>query len=191
MRKLRDSSLAEYASWYLLREARKGGPDITAPRQRDHANEMRLNHAGKMRNWFDATATWSIVELENASELASFVFLESHWTQREGLVNDDGPNYRILDRVAANAIANGYLHRPSAQRHRNYCEQFAAGSLELTGENRIAVCSAEPEEIAANPSASLYLLDGVGRCLPFMILLKQQKLGFAPIEAFLAKRGST
>jgi hypothetical protein len=62
------------------------------------------------------------------------------------------------------------------------------GSPELKGENRIAICSAEPSETTSNPSADYYLLDGAGRCLPYMMLVKQNKLGFAPIESFLAKR---
>jgi hypothetical protein len=68
-------------------------------------------------------------------------------------------------------------------------DRLAAGRLELKGENRIAICSAEPDEISANPAARYYLLDGVGRCLPYMILLKEGRLKQMSIEAFLAERG--
>lgn len=57
----------------------------------------------------------------------------------------------------------------------------------MAGEDRIAICSAEPNEIDANPAASYNLLDGVGRCLPLMILMDEQKLHRPVVEAFLAK----
>ena len=181
--------MQEYASWYLLRNARKSSSVITPTMRHDPAVQMWLHHEHKMRNWFGASTIWNIVELENVNELANVVFLESAWTKSEGLVRSDGANYRLLDRVATNAITSGYLHRSSDQRCRIYYEQLEAGDLKLEGDNRIAICSAEPSEIASNPSATFYLLDGVGRCLPYMILLKQGRIAFDPIEAFLAIRG--
>jgi hypothetical protein len=151
---------------------------------------MRQHHGGKMRNWFNASTSWHIVELDLVGELANLVFLECQWTNQEGLVIRDGPDYRLLARVATNAMASWYLARPSARKHKDYYDRLAAVSLKLAGEDRIAICSAEPGEIAANPAASYYLLDGVGRCLPAMILLKEQKLKHPPIEAFLAERGT-
>lgn len=142
-----------------------------------------------MRDWFDASTRWQLVEVEVAEELVDLVFLESHWTKEERLVIPDGPNYRLLGRVAMNAMASEYLARPSALRHKDYYDRIAAGTLQLRGEERLAICSAEPGEIATNPAARYYLLDGVGRCLPYVILLKEQRLQHAPIEAFLAERG--
>ena len=187
MRVVRASS-DEYASWYLRREARKRKSDLSPSSLREQVEAMRQHHSGKMRDWFNASTCWHIVELELISELADLVFLECRWTKEEGLVNRDGPDYRLLDRVAKNAMASRYLVRPSARKHKDYYDQLAMGSLELVGEDRIAICSAEPGEIAGNPAASYYLLDGVGRCLPYMILLKEQKLKHTPIEAFLAER---
>ncbi|HUI84002.1 MAG TPA: hypothetical protein VL240_07260 [Candidatus Binatia bacterium] len=187
MRALRDSSLEEYASWYLLREAQKTRTATPSAMQRDPIAEMQ-HHEGKMRSWFDASTMWKIVELENVDEFSNLVFLESDWTREEGLVTNDGANYRLLDRVAENALRGGYLHRPSAHRHREYYERLAAGTLILRGEDRIAICSAECSEIAANPAASFYLLDGAGRCLPYMVLLKEKRLNEIAIEAFLAAR---
>lgn len=186
MQILRPSSLEEYASWYLQREARKSGDNLAM--QQHPVAEMWLHHAGKMRNWFDAITTWNIVQLQDVTELANLVFLESNWTKQEGLVKHDGPNYRLLDRVASNAIQCGYMDRATAGRHRKYYDLLATGALSLSGEDRIAICSAESSEIASNPSATFYLLDGVGRCLPYMALLKQKKLGFVPIEALIATR---
>lgn len=104
------------------------------------------------------------------------------------MVLADGPNYRF-GRVAGNAQAIGYLARPSAQKHRAYYDKLAAGTLRLAGADRIAICSAEPEELEANPVARYYLLDGVGRCLPYMILTAEGRRPPRPVEAFLAERG--
>jgi hypothetical protein len=188
MRVVRASSLEEYASWYLRRETRKRNSDLTPGALQGQVEAMRQHHGGKMRDWFNASTCWHIVELER-SELAHLVFLECPWTKEEGLVIRDGPNYRLLDRVATNAMASRYLARPSARKHKDYYDQLAAGSLKLAGEDRIAICSAEPGEITANPAACHYLMDGVGRCLSYMILLKEQKLEHTPIEVFLAERG--
>jgi hypothetical protein len=39
-----------------------------------------------------------------------------------------------------------------------------------------------------NPRAQYYLLDGVGRCLPYMALVKSGAIAFTPVEAFLAEK---
>ena len=104
MRVVRASSLEEYASWYLRRETRKRNSDLTPGALQGQVEAMRQHHGGKMRDWFNASTCWHIVELER-SELAHLVFLECPWTKEEGLVIRDGPNYRLLDRVATNAMA--------------------------------------------------------------------------------------
>jgi hypothetical protein len=149
---------------------------------------MRQYHAGKMRTWFDASTQWQVAELED-TDLAKLVFLECSWTKSEGLVIPDGPNYRLLRRVAANAMALGYLKRPTAHKHKAYYDQLAAGTLQLSGADRIAICSAEPGEVERNSDARYYLLDGIGRCLPYIILVAQQQPVPRPIEAFVAERG--
>src|SRR5258708_37711430 len=137
MRGVRKSSLQEYAGWYLQREAGKAGCEF-APIDADAQVEtMRQHHAGKMRTWFDASTRWQIAELKD-TDLEKLVFLECSWTRGEGLVVLDGPNYRLLRRVAANAIALDYLNRPSAHRHKAYCDQIAAGTLQLSGRDRLA-----------------------------------------------------
>src|SRR5260221_11293832 len=119
MRDVRESSLLEYVGWYLHREAHKpsaGPPEADADAQ---VATMRRDHAGKMRTWFDASTRWRIVEL-GQTDLANIVFLECSWTRDELLVVPDGPNYRLLRRVAANAMAQDYLSRPTAHRHKVY-----------------------------------------------------------------------
>jgi hypothetical protein len=142
---------------------------------------------GKMRTWFTDTTRWHVVMLD-AIDLANLVFLECDWTKREGLVIPGTENYRILGRVAQNAMKSGYLARQSAHKHKAYYDALAAGSLRLEGEERVAICSAEDSEIQTNPRALYYLLDGVGRCLPCMIHVTAHKREHAPIEAFLAER---
>lgn len=184
MRFLRTSSLAEYARWYLLRESNKPSGTIVSDR---HVETMWTDHAGKMRDWFAAKARWSIVSVE-ADEFAALVFLENEWTLREGLVVPGPPNYRLLKQVAANAAAGNYLRRESARGHWSYYEQLRGDLLRLEGEDRIAICSAEPSELSTNPAARHYLLDGVGRCLPYMMLLNGHGVAFRSVEAFLAER---
>jgi hypothetical protein len=141
-----------------------------------------------MRDWFSDTTRWYVVSLDSVSDLGNLVFLECDYTKSEGLVVRDGKNYRLLGRIAENAIAGNYLARPSAARHKDYYDKLANGSLRLEGEDRVAICSAEESEIRSNPSAQYYLLDGVGRCLPYMVLVAEHKQEFAPLEAFCAGR---
>jgi hypothetical protein len=190
MRFLRESSLHEYAAWYLQREAAKGNtrPISALPEQR--VQEMREWHSGKMRNWFNGRTRWHIVQLDAIEEFRNLIFLESEWTKRARLVMDDGGNnYRLLGRVAENALAHRYLDElPPTCKHRTYYDRLTRGAIQLTGKDRIAICSAEPSEIERNPAARYYLLDGVGRCLPYMILFQEGKMEFATIEAFIAEK---
>lgn len=186
----RSSSLEEYASWYLRRDVRKGGSCPILDEPREHIRTMWHHHADKMRHWFNAGTRWSVLLLDVIDDFSKLVFLESPWTKQEGLTVPIGLNYRILDRIADNAMACNYLARPSAQRHKTYYDRLASGSCRLEGEDRIAICSAELTEVCQNPVARYYLLDGVGRCLPYMILVKEGKLNYAPVEAFLAERAA-
>jgi hypothetical protein len=182
----RPSSLEEYASWYLQRESRKANAAAAQIRDSPVAT-LRTLHAGKVRPWFDRATRWQIVEMDPA-DLGRLVFLESPWTTCEQLVVPDGPNYRLLRRVARNAIRGAYLSRPAASRHQTYYDQLAAGRLKLSGADRIAICSAGASEVSTNPEAGYYLLDGVGRCLPYMILIAERRPVPRLVEAFLAER---
>jgi hypothetical protein len=182
---IRPSSQGEYALWYLARERAKGNSEPIPPDPVAATQAMRERHAGKWRDWFDDGA-WSVALLDR-TDLHDLVFLESRWTIDEGLVVRDGSDYRLLTRVAQRAIANDYLSRSSAARHLDYYERLEGG-YRLTNNERIAICSAEPSEIASNPSARFYLLDGAGRALAYAILLAGRRVSFEPIEAFVAER---
>ena len=184
---VRSSSINEYASWYLHRQARNGDTRPIPNTAEQQVQTMRERHDGKMRKWFDTFTRWNIVLFE-ASEMGRLVFLESDWTKQEGLVVPGAEDYRLLDRVADKAMQSAYLERPSAHKHKAYYDALASGSLNIAGDERVAICTAEASEIMLNPSARYYLLDGVGRCLPYMILTKAGKIQGRPVEAFLAER---
>jgi hypothetical protein len=179
---LRPSSLAEYANWYLQRDARKRQ---AVPVQHERVEMMWKDHEGKMRRWF-TDATWSIVLL-NEHDFSNLIFLESCWTTSEGLVIPDGHDYRLLKRVAQNALKSSYLTRASDSRHKDYYVRFANGNLKLLGEERITLCSAEGER-ELNPTGQYYILDGAGRSLPYLMLVLEGKQKYEPVEAFVAER---
>src|SRR5687767_10216968 len=143
MRVLRPSSPEEYALWYLRRESRKGDLSPIPENSCEQVQAMWNRHGdGKMRVWFTNSTRWCIVLLDD-SEFGNLVFLESVWTKKEGIGIPGELDYRILDRVGENSISSGYLARPSAQKHKAYYERLPAGSLHLSGLDRIAICSAE------------------------------------------------
>ena len=92
---------------------------------------MRQKHPAKMRDWFDNRTQWNIVSLDEISDLANLVFLESDWTKGEGLIVSDVPNYRLLQRVAKNAISTHYLACASNPKHREYYDKVANGFIRL------------------------------------------------------------
>lgn len=188
MRVLRASSIEEYARWYLQRERKKHPTSSITDERGNSVEVMRRCHPGKMRDWFGRSTRWNIVSLDALNDLQNLVFLECGWTKEEGLVIPDGPNYRILERVAKNGTAGNYLTRTSAHRHKSYYDQIASGSLRIEGEDRVAICTAEESEVRSNPAAQYYLLDGVGRCLPYMMQVVEHAREFAPVEAFCADR---
>ena len=150
MRFLSGSSLEEYAKWYLEREAAKGDSRPIPNRPEQQVEAMWGRHGSnddKMRKWFNESTRWHIVELDAVEDLPNLVFLDCPWTKRAGLVIPDGPNYRLLRRVAENALACDYLSSlpPDHQEHKKYYDSLVRGSLRLVGKNRVAVCSAEPD----------------------------------------------
>ena len=185
MREIRTSLQDDYALWYLGRELAKSHPEPILSDPAVAIQTMRVRHAGKWRDWF-GDARWSVASLD-LSDMRNLVFLESPWTKDEGLVVRDGADYRLLKRVAQRAININYLSRSSTGRHLSYYERIKGG-FRLTGEERMAICSAEPSEMASNPSARFYLLDGAGRGLAYAILLAERRLPYEPVEAFVAER---
>lgn len=195
MRFLTQSSFEEYVNWYWERQRRKGGDKAdSAPiphRAEEQIATMQAVHCGKMKPWF-SESRWHIVELDALEDFPKLIFLESCWTKKTRLVrpNPTEPNYRLLRQVARNALNDHYLERlPSDYPElKNYHDSLLRGDLQLVGKNRIVVCSADEGEIASNPDACYYLLDGTVRCLAYMMLLLERKTEPVPVEAFLAER---
>ncbi len=189
MRLIRQSSELEYVAWFLRRAARSGDTRPIPGGDGEKLAAMHERHSGKMRPWFNESTRWSIVEPET-SDIEKLVFLECSWTKDNRLVQDDGPDYRTLGRVAKRGVAMGYVSLSSCHaKQKAYYEGLALGEQPLSGCDRIAICSAEPCEMSSNPSARYYLLDGVGRCLPYAMLLLEEKIIPVRVEAFLAERG--
>src|SRR5713101_6158728 len=115
---VREATEDEFNAWYLRRDCRKHPANSFPMSDAERSDAMRQNHDGKTRTWF-STARWFVAKLER-SEFDRLVFLDCHWTRRDGLVLADGSNYRILSRVAQNALAVGYLEKTGDPRHRQY-----------------------------------------------------------------------
>lgn len=182
---LRAASAREYARWYLSREDRKAGRGSDPP-PGDPVAVMESEHPGKWRPWFDR-ADWSVVAL-SLDDFSHLIYPALSWSGRQGLVVNDGPDYRLLERVARRAIDTAYLDRSDdpEHRHERYFDELRSGSLRLRGYCRIALCSAE-SEVAGNPHGRWYLLDGAGRCLPWMMLVLGG-VDYESVEAFLAEQ---
>jgi hypothetical protein len=189
MRKIRDSSLDEYVTWYLQRQQRKGeepGVIPDSPADRLRMLDTRHNKTGSKAPWFRAAA-WSIWLVEHPEEFERLVYFESEWTVAEGLTKrNDGKNYRWLGQVAKNAIRGGYLKRPSAARHLHYYQELKAGRLRLQGEDRLVLRTLSSSEHENNPAGVYYIHDGSGRALPYQILVSEG-MTFQTVEVFLAE----
>lgn len=171
---VRDATEDEFNAWYLRRNCRKHPENSLPVSEAERSDAMRKGHAGKTRTWF-STARWFVAKLER-SEFDRLVFLDCPWSRREGLVLPDGPNYRVLSRVAQNALAAGYLEKTSDPRHRQYYAAMAECHFRLESTSRLAICSATEDELQQNPLAKHYLLDGTGRGLAYMLLLVKSRV---------------
>src|SRR5262249_332134 len=105
---------------------------------------------------------------------------------RDGLVVKDGANYRLLGKVADRAGRPDYLTRAD-KRILNYYAAFKDCHFRLEGSSRLVICSSSSDERRENPAGQYYLHDGAGRALAYMILVKENKATFDPVEAFLAQ----
>ncbi len=187
LQKIDNSSIEEYAKWYLTRENLKSG------KKNDLSKAiliMENEHQGKLP-FFYKEACWEKVLIDKVEEFENLIFLEANpgWTYNEHLVLPrQGLNYRLLKNVAQNAIARDYLHTGlNPQKHLAYYESFLRGQIQLSGVERIFIHTANSDVVKENPKGTYYIQDGSGRCLALMMLLLEKKLTFTPVEAFLAK----
>jgi hypothetical protein len=131
---------------------------------------------------------WSIVRLTK-TEFENLIFYECEGLRNDKIViPEQGFNYRLLKNVAENA-KSFFNNKPASlsneqQRAINYYKSFSEGKIKLEGDNRIFLLRANTEEIKKNPAGEYYIKDGSGRALAYMTLLLQDKIQWAPVEAF-------
>jgi len=186
MRYMRDASFDEYAVWFFEREMRKGGGKEVPGTPEDRLAEFHGGAKYKYREWF-LTARWTVQCLQDPEEMESLMVVSAHFTREYRLWNP--PEQRLLGVEARNAIRYDYfLKDPKSGRHRCYYNLLWTGKLELRGADRLVLLSLEDTWRREAPDATYYLHDGFGRALPYMMLLEEEAIQFAPVEVFLAER---
>lgn len=125
----------------------------------------------------------------NLEEFRRLVFLENNWTIEERLTPRNNPtDYRLLERVAERAINMDYINNINeghrGYRMREYYNKIQSSDLQLNCENRIIIRSLVENERIHNPHGNYYIHDGNGRCLPYMILLLEDRIEFNKVECY-------
>lgn len=176
MEKIRHATAGEVALYYWDREEAKGN---FAP---SGTERLRLPR-GKCIE----AASWTVVRL-GTGELNGLVFLDSEPMRTAGLVKDDGPNFRLLGRVADRAVDMGYPASGDrgAQRHRDYLRQLEDGMAQ-TQFGMLILRELVHSERFSNPDGRFYIHDGNGRMLPYLLALRAGAHSLPRVEAFLAE----
>ena len=192
MREVRPSCEDEFIEWYLHREAHKRRePASSVPTTAQERRQFfGCVHSGKVFARGFRPESWGLVELERPTELECLVILESRWTKRRCLVAPEMPNGRLLSYAVDVALRTGYFQSSDYLQHRTfdyYGEMRHGSHLPLRQEERIVLRDLVPSERRSNPEGSFYLHDGLGRCLAYLALLKEGRIVFSPVEAFLAR----
>ncbi len=183
-RKIRDSSYQEYAKWYLLRQELKGERFNKPTSDEDFVQMMSLRHGGKIRDYF-LTGKWQLGRIESEEELGRLIFLDDTQTRDEGLIKDPwSKNFRLLKRVAKNALEKNYLDQCASVNLVKYYRELRNGSMTLNGMNRLVLCEPNWIEIRDNPLGTYYLQDGTARALAYMMLILERKIRFQPVEVY-------
>jgi hypothetical protein len=189
MDRLAESSFFDYGKWYLEREERKGHrlDRSIPPTAEEMQRYFEATCRGKYRDWFPR-GRWSVGRL-TFDEFKRLMVVDAAEARREQLVIERIP--RTLSNAAKNAIATGYFEilRTKREKHFWYYLSYIYGSLSLSGENRLVVCSLSGDEKHGSPEGtySYYLHDGWGRALPYMTLLLRSRLEYQPVEVFYAE----
>jgi hypothetical protein len=184
----RDSSYDEFTRWFLTREWFKGTiPE--APPENSHARHSLIKKycSGKYRDWFPE-GVWYISTLSE-DELRQLIILddEMQMMRREGLIKEGV--IRTLENAARHAIEEEYFQHRTLERRRHhwYYWRLNEESLKLVGADRLVIRELEKGECPEIQGSRLYLQDGLGRGLPYMVLkLQDQEKDLGPVEAFVA-----
>lgn len=186
MRYIKDSSFDEYAVWFFEREMRKEGGKEVPGTPEDRLAEFHGEAKDKYREWFPK-ARWTVQRLEDPKEMESLMVVSASFTREHRLWNPG--EQRLLGVEARNAIRHDYFRTdPNSGRHRDYYNRLRTGRLELRGADRLVLLSLEDTWRREAPDTTYYLHDGFGRALPYMMLLEEEAIQFAPVEVFLAER---
>ena len=182
-------SVHDYCRWYLEREHRKGRRfRRTADPARQRAM-MESYHAGKFSPVF-AEWEWWLARIETPAALAALMIPRSAQSISDGLV--DPVRLRTVgvavDRLQAAQLFEGSDPTGSPKNpFRRYYQRFLRDGLQLRGDDRLVLRSlTRTEQREMGQRNALYLLDGVGRSLPYLTLVRQGRLRFRPIEVYLA-----
>ncbi|MCB1743437.1 MAG: hypothetical protein KDK91_23880 [Gammaproteobacteria bacterium] len=190
---LQRCDMDDYIGWYLAREVRKGRRfrrprDVAARRQiMEHA------HAGKLLPGMSAWQWWR-GRIQCANALAGLLIPLSEQSITQGLIDPTRP--RTLGVATDRLLAGRFFERrdpPGRAPHpfRRYYRRLATGALNLRDPDGMALRSLTPGERKETSAAGrLYLLDGVGRGLPYLALIRQERLRFRPIDIFVALSGT-
>ncbi len=189
MDKMRESSYNEFIKWYLEREKREKPEDNFSRipwSARNRRKLMKKSHAGKLESWFER-GYWSIISITQ-DEFERSMVLEGEWTEVDGLVDpsSDELEYRLLRSVAHTAIRIGYLETKANERMRDYYRKLKSGDISMSQEYIVLRSLGPNEATNRNPDALFYLHDGLGRSLPYQVLITEGYLSYEPVTAFLA-----
>lgn len=188
---MRKYSYNKFEKCYLKREKQEkpeDNPGRIPVFARNRHRLMRKCHSGKLEDWFQK-ANWSIVSLTQ-DEFERSMILEGGWTIDDGLVDRSSTeiNYRLLRNVANIAIQMRYLETNANERMRNYYERLRNGSFRMSQEFIVLRSLGSNEKTHRNPDALFYLHDGLGRSLPYQVLIREGCLSYEPVKAILALR---
>ncbi len=219
MYKLHDSHFDDFARWYLEREhlqkGRRSVPQTASARRW----RMRLLHFGKIQPWFSGGARWSVQRLADVSELEQLLLTKIRWLSTLKVVPAGRP--RLLGEAARRASALIYRRfdvrdreklgrqadvikalglenvleaqsRFGLIRNLSYFDRHVAGSLRLTGADRIVLRTPtrhEREEMARQRISAdrLCLHDGHGRLLSYVAAVQMGLVPFQHVDAFVAE----
>jgi len=189
IRILKRCDFDDYVAWYLARELRKGRR-FRCPRSAAARHQlMERAHAGKLLPGISDWQWWQ-GRIDSPQALAALLIPLSSQSVEQGLIDPTRP--RTLGVAVERLGASQFFERTdgagaSPHPFRRYYQRLAHESLALRGSERLVLRSLTPAERRTAPRANdLYLLDGVGRALPYLSLVQQGRLRFRPIDVFVA-----
>ena len=185
MQIIRDSNLEEYAKCFWLREQAKnghgGGDDPLGKLAREHHYKLPFKRSDP------AKVRMQILRLEGIRELEELVIhdymVEHPWMKERGIK----ANSRKLGDLANIFLQYGYFEKPSQvtqndAQYRNFHAWRKSGSFRTC-------MDAENRSLIQYNGVELEIVDGWGRLLPFVALIKGG-MPFCPVECFLASERS-